>query len=134
MLLKHVTTNRLRDYLVRKEWTEVPFGRDTVTKFVLRCGDKCCEVFVPARPDLVDYDRVVEITIWTISASETRSFDMVMEDILPCVLVELVEIRALIGDCEYLIGKHRDDFALKQSLESLRSRERGLEIEYALLD
>jgi len=133
-LLKHVTINRLKDYLARKEWAKVPFGREEVQKFTHRCGSECYEVFVPSRSDLVDYNRVVEIAIWTISAIEDRSFDTVLEDILPCVLVELVEIRSLIGDCECLIGKHRDEFALRQSLESLRSRERSLEIEYALVD
>ena len=134
ILLKHVTIDRLRDYLIGKDWTKVPFGRDEVTKFTSPCGNECFDVFISSRPDLVDYNRVVEIAIWTISASENRSFDTVLEDILPCVLVELVEIRALIDDHERLIGKHRDDFALRQSLESLRSRERNLEIEYDLLD
>ena len=39
---------------------------------------------------------------------------------------ESAEIRELIVDCEHLISKHGDDFALWQSLESLRARERNL--------
>ena len=125
-LLKQVTIQRLKDYLINRGWIEEPFGRDTVLKFVYPCCNEYFDTLIPAIPELVDYDRVVEVAIWGITVVEERSFDEVLSDILPCAQVELVEIRALIDECERLIGKHRDDFALSLSLNSLKAREQNI--------
>jgi hypothetical protein len=127
-LLKHVTIERLKDYLVGKGWTQEPFGRETVLLFIAppqkRRPD--WDVLIPAYPELFDYDRVVEIAIDVVAAFEDRSDDDVLSDILPSALVELIELRALIADCERLILKHGDDFALGLSLVSLKTREQNL--------
>lgn len=125
-MLYHVTIPQLKDYLNRKGWIERPFGRDEVIKFVSSSENEFLEVFIPANPKLVDYNRVVELAIWGIAAVEARHFYNVLSDILPLTLVELIELRQLISDCACLISKHGDDFALSQSLTSLKSREQNL--------
>lgn len=50
----------------------------------------------------------------------------VLSEIVSCAVVELAEIRDLIHECERLILKHRNDFALTQSLKMFRSREYSL--------
>ena len=125
-MLEHVTIQQLKDYLDRKGWGERPFGRDTVIKFIAPNGYECYDVFVPASPELIDYNRIVELVIYGIAAVEDRHFYNVLSDILPSTLVELIELRQLISDCAYLISKHGDNFALSQSLKSLESREQNL--------
>ena len=129
-LLKHVTTWMLKEYLMNKGWSEEPFGRDTVLKFAAppKFEFNGYYVLIPSKPELFDYDHVMGIAIDLISAFEDKSFDDVLSDILPCALVELIELRDLISGCERLISKHGADFALAQSLESLKARERNINI------
>ena len=39
---------------------------------------------------------------------------------------ELIEIRALIADCEKLILKYGEDFTLRRTVESMKSREKSI--------
>jgi hypothetical protein len=125
-MLYHVTIPQLKDYLARKGWIERPFGRDTTLKFAPPSEGEFCNIFIPAYAELIDYNRVVEIAIDCIAAVEDRSFYDTLSDILPRTLVELIELRQLISDCARLISKYGDDFALSQSLTSLKSREHNL--------
>lgn len=128
-LLKHITVTGLKGYLEKMGWSEEPFGRDTALKFIspqpIR-DNHYLEVFIPSKRELIDYDRVVEIAVDCISAFEGEDFDSILSKILPYAVIERAEIRELISECERLIPKHRDDFALTQSLQSLRVREQNL--------
>lgn len=121
---KHVTIEQLKDYLENKGWAEEPYGRDTVLRFVPPPQSKRYDwdVMIPAYPDLVDYHRVVEIAVDCIAAFEDREVYDVLSDILPSTLVELIELRALIADCERLISKWQGDLSLELSLLSLKKR------------
>lgn len=137
-LLKHVTIRMLKEYLMNKGWLEEPFGRDMVLKFAAppKFEFDGYYVLIPSKPELFDYDHVVGIAIDLISVFEDRSFDDALFDILPRALVELIELRDLILGCERLISRHGDDFALAQALESLKARERNINMkaEAGLLD
>jgi len=130
-LLKQVTIQQLEDYLVGKGWSEEPFGRDEVRKF--KSPRDGWHILIPSRRELIDYDRVTFLAIHVVAGIEDREFDDVLSDVLPCSLVELIELRALIADCEQLILKHGGDFALSQSLTSLKARETSLDSECAML-
>ena len=127
-LMKHVTIQSLKEYLIDKGWTEEPFGRDEVLKFSPPTSTEY-DIFIPSKRELIDYDQMVEIAIDGISAYEGRDFDSLLSEIIPCAVIELAELRDLIHECERLISKHRHDFALTQSLKMLRSREHSLKAE-----
>ena len=42
------------------------------------------------------------------------------------LISELIEIRALIADCEKLILKYGEDFTLRRTVESMKSREKSI--------
>ena len=71
-----VTPTNMSLYLLSRGWNKKPFGNKDVWKFTnIMAEEKPVEfvVLVPARTDLIDYKRVTELVIETISTFEKRS-------------------------------------------------------------
>jgi hypothetical protein len=83
--LREVNIQNFKNYLADRGWKEMPFRRDEVIKYQSPYplhGHKYLEILIPARRDLIDYTRIIEIAIYTVSAFEGRSFEEVLSQIL----------------------------------------------------
>jgi hypothetical protein len=83
--LEQVRIQNLKNYLKDRGWEEVPFGRAEVLKFKspqpIHENDYL-EIMIPSKEELIDYTRIIEITIEAISAFEGRTFEDVLSQIL----------------------------------------------------
>jgi hypothetical protein len=120
-LLERVTIEQLNNYLIDNGWTEEDGYKGAAWKSPFKIG---FGTYV-SMPSVFDW-RGVELVIGDISYFEERYLFDVLKDVLPSAIGELTELRELIADCEQLLSKYGDDFALGQSLESLKARERNL--------
>jgi len=83
--IEQVRSSNLKTYLKDRHWIEESYGREEVFKFKSPqplYESKYIEVLIPSQEDLIDYNRMVEIAIDTISAFENRSFEDVLSQVL----------------------------------------------------
>ena len=83
--IEQVRSSNLKTYLEDRRWIEESYRREEVFKFKSPqplYENKYIEVLIPSQEDLIDYNRMVEIAIDTISAFEDRSFEDVLSQVL----------------------------------------------------
>ena len=77
---------QLREYLKKKGWKEVPFGREEVLK--MQPPTYNFFLVIPSRRGLLDYADVVKHALTTIAIYEDKTFDDVLLDVLKGDAVE----------------------------------------------
>ena len=83
--IEQVHISNLKNYLKDRGWIEESYGREEVFKFKSPrplYESKYIEVLIPSQEDLIDYNRIVEIAIDTISAFEKRNLEDVLSQVL----------------------------------------------------
>lgn len=75
-----IEIDRLQDYLVKNGWIEKPI--EMITAIKMRAPHPQISVFIPARRDLVDYIRAMEIVLNTIATYYEKSVDDVLTEVL----------------------------------------------------
>lgn len=83
-LIKQITVQQMVDYLVNNGWKEEYFGRDEVRRFCSSHAEYFDKwtVLIPAKQELVDYVRMVELAVCAVADAEERTIDDVLSDIL----------------------------------------------------
>ena len=83
--IEQVNISNLKNYLKDRGWIEESYGREEVFKFKSPrplYESKYIEVLIPSQENLIDYNRIVEIAIDTISAFENRNLEDVLSQVL----------------------------------------------------
>ncbi len=83
--LEQVNIQNLKNYLKDRGWAEEQFGRAEVLKFRSPKPvqeDDYLEILIPSKRELIDYARIIEIAIESISAFEGRDFEDVLSQVL----------------------------------------------------
>ena len=83
--IEQVNIQNLKNYLKDRGWVQEPFRRVEVLKFRSPHPiqeSKYLEVLIPSKRELIDYNRVVEIAVDSVSAFEERDFEDVLSQIL----------------------------------------------------
>jgi hypothetical protein len=79
--LEQVSIPNLKNYLKDKRWKEVPFERVTTLKFrsprTIRESEHL-DIIIPAKRELIDYKRMIELAMEAIFAFEGRTFEDVL--------------------------------------------------------
>lgn len=75
-----IDIEKLQAYLSKKGWIEIPIERVTAIK--MRAPHPQISVFMPAKKDLVDYTRAMEITLNTIAMYYEKTIDDVLSEVL----------------------------------------------------
>jgi hypothetical protein len=84
-LIEQLDVLHLKNYVKDRGWIEEPFRREEVLKFKSPkplIENSYLEILIPSRKGLIDYNRIVEIAIESISAFEKRSFEDVLSQML----------------------------------------------------
>ena len=92
--MDQVNIQNIKNYLKDKGWTEEPFGRAEVLKFKSPQPiqeDSHIEILVPSKRELIDYTRIVEVAIESISIFEEIDFEEVLSKIL--IFGDLLKVR-----------------------------------------
>lgn len=92
--IEQVSIQNLKNYLKDRSWAEEPFGRAEVLKFKSPHPiqeDDHLEILIPSKKELIDYNRIMEIAIESISAFEERNFEDVLSQIL--IFGDLLKVR-----------------------------------------
>lgn len=109
-LLKHVSNERLMNYLMDNGWTEKPIKRHEVLEFVSSSGHS---VVIPAVEHLVDYERIMMLAVSDVAKVECRSIEDVFADMLPSPAVKLAEVTDLAERLAILTDKYSNDDILQ---------------------
>lgn len=79
-----VKVAHFKDYLKNRQWEEVPFARKQLLKFKSphQIDGEYIYIFIPSSEKLIDYQRVIENSIETISLFEDKAFEDVISSLL----------------------------------------------------
>jgi hypothetical protein len=99
-LLQQVNPVDLRNYLIRNRWSEESFPRQDVLKFKsphpIRADGKYIDIFVPINKDLIDYKRMVNYALKSVSSFEKRSLFEIINQVLnfaDCLRTRIIEAK-----------------------------------------